>query len=69
MTERCENCRFYKPIAGQSGYINGNEQETWGLCRRHAPARHGVNSGHPEVIPGDWCGEWEQRSEEIKGYE
>ena len=64
--QRCENCRFYDPPLSE-------ESATFGQCRRYPPAlvvvsgadvgdenvKGGLVALHPDVWPGEWCGEWQ----------
>lgn len=48
LAERCETCRFWKPI--QSGL---------GMCRLVPPVVCGDETLWPTTEPSDWCGEFD----------
>ena len=56
--DNCSACRFWYPVSLYE----------WGTCRRYAPRPDQSREGRllpvtwPTTTPGNWCGEWEQRS-------
>lgn len=60
MTERCENCRYFKPDVKDVDFSPGR-------CRRNAPKAFPYHTmaatftEYPRIASGDWCGEYARK--------
>ena len=67
----CENCRFWRDLAGILKSTKNKQKGISGLCQRHAPAPHPVKKieekyKHAEwqmTGGGGWCGEWQMKTD------
>ena len=71
----CSSCRYFDVLNGARMIIDGVEKtidDEFGNCRAHpptvsandTPAGHRVGSTWPIVRHDDWCGEWDDLSDE-----
>ena len=66
--QRCENCRFWKPLfddgSGDTGWCKRNPPSLFMFPDTELVGEEDINSGHwPTTVQYEWCGEWQPAAE------